>query len=72
MNLSMLTDCNNPKLIIYHGPPVSQANADSLPAISPLQKKMSAKEDEWGSPRRKTAMMGQVRLLLEMHLIMTQ
>lgn len=68
----MLIDCSNPKLIICHGPSVSQANTDSLPPISPLQKKMSAKEDEWGSPKRKAAMMGQVQLLLEMHLIMTQ
>lgn len=50
----------------------SQATTDSLPAISPLQKKISSKEDVWDSPKRKTAMMGQVQLLLEMHLIVTQ
>lgn len=72
MNLSMLTDCNNPKLIICDGPSVSQANTDPLPAISCLQKKTSAKADVWGSPRRQPAMMGQVQLLLEMHLVMTQ
>lgn len=59
MNLS---DCNAPKLVI----------CESLPAVSPLQENMSAKEDEQGSPRRKTALMGQVQLLLEMHLTTTQ
>lgn len=39
MNPSTLAGCSNPKLIICRGPSVSQANIDSLPAISPLQKK---------------------------------
>lgn len=66
MNLPMLTESTLPNCSSV----MVQASAESLPAVSPLQENAAAKEDEQGSPRR-TALMGQVQLLLGMHLIMT-